>query len=97
VRRKRIPWTLLVVKAPSVLLLAGAALSTLSVTRRASALGPVDIEVAAKVGGGTNPENNSHDAGPNPLGFGFGGRAGVSVSGLYAGLSFGYYLGVAKL
>ncbi len=52
-------------------------------------LGPLDVEVAAKAGAGTNWTVAS----PNPLGFGIGGRAGVSILGLYAGLSGMYYVG----
>lgn len=87
--------------------MAAMGLCTLSVARTASALGPVDVEVAAKVGGGTNPVNNGVDtsgfpsSGPhvwsnpvvNPLGFGLGARAGASLHGFYGGLSFMYYLG----
>jgi hypothetical protein len=59
-----------------------ALLVTLATTRPAHALGPVDIEIAAKVGYGTN------DVGP-----GFGGRAGVSIFGFYGGVSAIDYLG----
>lgn len=71
--------------------IAAACLGTLSVTRNASALGPVDIEVAAKVGGGSRTTSGSPDA----LGFGFGARAGVSFFGFYGGLSFMDYLGAS--
>jgi len=74
-------------------MLAAASLGTLSVAHNAAALGPVDIEVAAKVGGGTNPEKNVADLPPNALGLGLGGRAGVSFFGLYGGVSFMDYLG----
>jgi hypothetical protein len=74
-------------------MLTAASLGTLSVTRNAAALGPVDIEVAAKVGGGTNPEKNTGGSPPNALGLGLGGRAGVSLFGLYGGVSFMDYLG----
>jgi hypothetical protein len=60
---------------------------------QAHALGPLDLEVGAKVGGGSNTGGTG---GPNPLGFGLGGRAGVSLRslfGLYAGVNFVYYLG----
>jgi hypothetical protein len=59
-------------------------------TRTAWALGPVDIEVAARVGGASNPIK---DDPINILGFGFGGRAGVSILGIYGGVSAMYYLG----
>ncbi len=42
----------------------------------AHAIGPVDVEVGARVGVGTNPASGS-----NPLGLGIGGRAGVSRPG----------------
>jgi hypothetical protein len=51
---------------------------TLLVTRDASALGPVDVEVAAKVGGGTNPgvafttNGPPGPAPPSPNALGFG-------------------------
>lgn len=83
----------------SFLLLTAAGIGTLSVTRSASALGPVDVEVAAKVGGGTNPvlvQPVSAHGGPpqvNALGFGLGARAGASFSNVYGGLSFMYYFG----
>lgn len=84
-------------KRASFILLTAAGLGTLSVTRRASALGPVDVEVAAKVGGGTNPVNvPGGQFGPaqvNALGFGLGARAGASISGFYGGLTFMYYFG----
>jgi hypothetical protein len=60
------------------------------IPRQAFALGPVDLEVAAKVGGGTSTVSGG---GPNPLGFGLGGRAGVSIFGFYGGLAAMYYLG----
>jgi hypothetical protein len=60
-----------------------------SVPRDALALGPVDIELGAKVGGGGAPFTGE----PNPLGFGFGARAGVAFTGWYGGLSLMYYVG----
>jgi len=73
-------------------LLAAAAIAaalTGSVAGDAHALGPIDLEVAAKAGAGTNPSS-----GPiNPLGFGLGGRAGVSFFGIYGGVDVMYYLG----
>ncbi len=65
---------------------------TLALARNASALGPVDLEIAAKVGGGSSLESN----GPNPLGFGLGGRAGVSFFGLYGGVAAMYYFGESQ-
>ena len=55
----------------------------------ARALGPVGVEAAAKIGFGTNPTTT----GPSPLGFGIGGRAGVSCAGFYLGGSAVYYAG----
>lgn len=59
---------------------------------RASALGPLDVEIGAKAGVGTSPSNLPSEA-PNPLGFGVGARAGVSILGLYGGGNIVYYLG----
>lgn len=57
---------------------------------RAFALGPVHVEVAGKVGYGTNPGGGD----TTPLGAGIGGRAGVEfLGGVYGGLSGIYYLG----
>jgi len=90
-------------KIACILFLAAAiGLGTLSVTRNASALGPVDVEVAAKVGGGTNPLGdvtylNPPAKQPNPLRFGLGARAGVSLLGFYGGLSFMDYLGTSQV
>jgi hypothetical protein len=65
----------------------GVALGT-SVPARAA--GPVQFEVGAKVGAGGNPIGGGF---PSSLGFGAGGRAGLSISGLYGGLSAMYYVG----
>ncbi len=62
---------------------------TAGFTRDALALGPLDVELGAKVGGGGAPFSGQ----PNPLGFGVGGRAGVAFTGWYGGLSFLYYVG----
>jgi hypothetical protein len=59
------------------------------VTREAHALGPIDLELGAKVGAGSKPESNA----PNPYGFGLGGRAGISIFHLYAGGSAIHYFG----
>jgi len=87
-------------RASLLLLTAAAGFGALSVTRNASALGPVDVEVAAKVGGGTNPVLVPSSAlGPaqvNALGFGLGERAGASLAGFYGGLSFMYYFGASQ-
>jgi hypothetical protein len=67
-----------------------AGLLTLSATREAHALGPLDIEVAGKIGYGSNPDSGE---GLNRLGFGFGGRAGLALFGIYAGVNIVDYLG----
>ncbi len=73
-----------------------------SLPRDAHALGPVDVEIGAMVGGGTTPsvQGNSTIAGygfgatlPNPLGFGVGGRAGVRLDHLYVGVEGMDYFG----
>jgi hypothetical protein len=58
----------------------------------ARALGPVDLEAAARVGGGTNPFGGFS----NPLGFGLGARGGVGFSGFYGGISLIYYFGSSQ-
>jgi hypothetical protein len=63
---------------------------TIALTPRdAHALGPVGIEVGGIVGFGTNPTPLS----TNPLGFGAGGRAGISIFNIYGGLDIIDYLG----
>jgi hypothetical protein len=57
----------------------------------ARALGPVGIEVGALGGGGTNPSYA-----PTLLGFGVGGRAGVSWSNIYVGAGAIYYAGATS-
>jgi hypothetical protein len=81
-------------KTSPVVLAASAAalLLTLTATREAHAVGPVDLEIAAKVGYATAP-NGGIPGAPNPLGLGLGARGGVSIFGLYGGLNFVYYLG----
>jgi hypothetical protein len=73
-----------------------------SVSRDAHALGPVDVEIGAIAGAGTLPTHqgngavvlgSSGEAVPNPLGFGLGGRAGVGLHGLYAGVEGLYDFG----
>jgi hypothetical protein len=87
-------------RAAFLLLTVAVGLATLSLPRDASALGPVDVEVAAKVGGGTNPVLVPSGAlGPaqvNALGFGLGARAGASFSAFYSGVSFMYYFGASQ-
>ena len=55
----------------------------------AKALGPVDVEIAARAGLGSNPTDGTI----NPLGFGLGARGGVSIIGIYGGLSIIDYFG----
>jgi hypothetical protein len=62
------------------------------VANDAHALGPLDVEIGARSGFGT-PPGGVLSGDPNPLGFGIGGRAGVSSLGLYAGISGMYYVG----
>ena len=77
-------------KGALILLLAAAVgAGTLSYTRDAHALGPIDLEIGAKVGAGTNPTGDKI----NPLGFGLGGRAGIGIFGIYAGVTAMYYFG----
>jgi len=68
---------------------AGLNVAILALPAKADALGPVDIEIGARAG----------VAGPHVpplLGFGIGGRGGVSfISGLYAGIDIIDYLGGA--
>jgi hypothetical protein len=77
-------------RIPLLVAAAAAAFLTGSIAGDAHALGPIDLELGAKVGYGTSPSNS----GPiNPLGFGIGGRGGVSFFGIYAGVGAMYYLG----
>jgi hypothetical protein len=55
----------------------------------ARALGPVEVELASAVGYATSPVT----AGPNPLGFGWGGRIGGSAAGVYVGAKALFYAG----
>ncbi len=79
--------------------------ATFAMTRNAHALGPVDIEVGAKVGFATNPTSSSSvtvngasatASAPNPLGFGLGARGGVSFMGIYGGVQLMYYFGSSQ-
>jgi hypothetical protein len=65
------------------------AVAILLASKDAHALGPVDLEIAAIGGFGSNPTGYA----PNPMSLGVGGRAGVSFFGLYGGLKFLYYVG----
>jgi hypothetical protein len=64
---------------------AGLTVAILALPTKADALGPVDIEIAARAGVAAGPLG--------PLGFGIGGRGGVSILGLYAGIDVIDYLG----
>jgi hypothetical protein len=76
-----------------VAVVATAAIAALcSVSPDAIALGPVDLELGGKAGIGTNPSSSA----PNPLGFGLGGRGGLSFFGLYAGVDVMYYFGSSE-
>jgi hypothetical protein len=77
------------VKKSSIVASTALVIGALTMTRDAHALGPIDLEIGAKLGEGTNP----FSSGPNPLGFGLGARAGVSLLGLYGGLNVMYYFG----
>jgi hypothetical protein len=67
---------------------------TFLATREAQALGPVDLEVGAKVGAATSPVSSSNA--PNPLGFGLGARGGLSFLGIYGGVQLVYYFGSSQ-
>lgn len=64
--------------------------ATLAMTRDAHALGPVDVEVGARVGLATSPAST---ASSNLLGFGLGARGGLDFLGFYGGVQFMYYFG----
>ena len=71
---------------PSLLLAtAGLSVAILAFSTKANALGPVDIEISARAGVAAGNIG--------PLGFGIGGRGGVSIMGLYAGVEVIDYLG----
>lgn len=89
------PWKLQsLMKIASILFFAAVAvISVVTFTRPAWALGPVDIEAAARVGGASSPIKDDVNGRGGALGFGLGGRAGVSIFGIYGGVSAMYYLG----
>ncbi len=64
---------------------AGLTVSILAFSAKAHALGPVNIEISARAGVAAGNIG--------PLGFGIGGRGGVSIMGLYAGIEVIDYLG----
>jgi hypothetical protein len=73
----------------TILLPVALCLAVLTAPTEAHALGPIDLEIAAKVGYANNPGSGD----PNPLGVGLGGRAGVSFMGAYGGVNILYYFG----
>jgi len=75
--------------AHKVLIAAAACFAAVSIPQRAFALGPVDLEIGARLGGGTGTVGTE----PNALGLGLGGRAGVSLFGFYGGIAGMYYFG----
>src|SRR5579872_2026489 len=75
--------------AHKVLIATAACCAAVSIPQRALALGPVDLEIGAELGGGTGTVGNA----PNPLGLGLGGRAGISLFGWYGGIAGMYYFG----
>ena len=81
-------------KNPALVVSAGllSVAAVASFSGNAYALGPLDLEIGAKAGVGTTPSNIPSGA-TNPLGFGLGARAGVSIMGFYGGGSIIYYFG----
>jgi hypothetical protein len=70
---------------------------TLAMSREAHALGPIGVEVGAKVGVATNPAGDQNGVSQStPLGFGVGARGGVDILGFYGGVNFMYYLGSSQ-
>jgi len=65
------------------------AIGLLAAPTEAHAVGPIGIELGAKVGYGDNPTGGD----PNPLGLGIGGRGGVTFMNIYAGVDVRYYFG----
>ena len=72
-------------RLPLLLATAGLTFAILAFSTKAYALGPVDIEISARAGVAAGNIG--------PLGFGIGGRGGVSIMGLYAGIEVIEYLG----
>jgi hypothetical protein len=74
-----------------VSLSATAACAVLFTAADAHALGPLDIELAGRVGGGIETSGDP----TGPFGPGLGGRVGATISGtgVYGGLTFDYYFG----
>jgi hypothetical protein len=67
-------------RLPHLLATASLTVAVFAFPSKAIALGPVDIEIAARTGVAAS------SLGPLGLGFGIGGRGGVSMMGLYAGI-----------
>jgi hypothetical protein len=80
--------------APILVAAVAAGTLTFVAARPAHALGPLDLELGDKAGVATNPYNVSGSE--NPMGFGLGGRAGVSIFGLYGGIQAMYYFGSSQ-
>jgi len=64
-------------------------LSFAALEHDAQALGPVDVEIGARVGVGTKPDSGT----ASPFGLGLGARGGVSFFHFYGGLSAIHYFG----
>ena len=75
-------------RRPLLLATAGLTVAILAFPRTANALGPADVEIGARWGTATGTLG--------PLGFGVGGRGGVSFLGLYAGIDVIDYLGATS-
>jgi hypothetical protein len=82
-------WSASTVKRMAQVLLTCPLVVALSTAGDARAIGPVRVELAGKIGLGTNPTTT----GPSPLGLGLGGRAGASLAGFYLGAAAMYYKG----
>ncbi|HSY22141.1 MAG TPA: hypothetical protein VK841_08510 [Polyangiaceae bacterium] len=72
----------------SLLATVGLTVAILAFPTKADALGPVDIEIGARAGTAAGTFG--------PLGFGIGGRGGISILGLYAGIEVIDYLGATS-
>lgn len=71
-----------------LLVTTGFTLAVLAFPAKAEALEPVNVEIAARAGYATSNLG--------PLGFGIGGRGGISVLSFYAGIDFIDYLGATS-
>jgi hypothetical protein len=77
-------------RGSSIFFLVAAACGVFGIESPAYALGPIDVEIGARGGYGSNPFKNDS---VNPLGGGIGARAGVAFFNIYAGASLMYYFG----